>query len=76
MFDWFRGSSSRPSYQLPYTQEPMTNYTYTETLRYIPRATKRKNKNGLRSYSRRVGRRLVKTYLPIDMGVERRGRSI
>ena len=69
MFDWF----NRPSSPLQYMQEPMTNYTYTETLRYTPRATKRKNKNGLRSYSRRVGRRLVKTYLPIDVGVERRG---
>ena len=69
MFDWF----SRPSYPLQCMQEPPQSYTYTETLIYTPRATKRKNKNGLRSYSRRVGRRLVKTYLPIDVGVERRG---
>lgn len=68
MFDWF----SRPSYPLQYMQEPPQSYTYTETLKYIPRATKCKNKNGLRSYSRRLGRRLVKTHLPIDVGVERK----
>ena len=76
MFDWF----NRPSYPLQYMQEPAPVYKYTEifrrTPRDVPRATKRKNKNGLRSYSRRVGRRLVKTYLPIDVGVERRGRTV
>lgn len=71
MFDRFRDSSSRPSYPLQYMQESLPSYTYTETLTYIPRATKRKNKNGLRSYSRRVGRRLVKTYLPIEVGAEK-----
>ena len=68
MFDWF----SRPSYPLQCMQEPLPSYTYTEMFRRTLRATKRKNKNGLRSYSRRVGRRLVKTYLPIDVGVERK----
>lgn len=70
MFNWF---DNDPHVLSLYIQEPFPTYTYTETRTYIPRATKRRNKNGLRSYSRKVGRRLVKTYLPIDVGVERRG---